>query len=256
MGGAVISVAFGLAMFALLSATALTALQLHPRLPNDQLSKETHDAVKVGVGMVVVLTALVLGLLIASVKNSFDTAERDLKRFSTQIVLLDRTLRAYGSQTDPARKLVQQYIGRAIAGTWPADNEPQVVEDPRAEQLIYQLQDAILALTPENSRERALSDEMKTQVRRLIELRWILVEEATPSVNVPLLTILVIWLTLVFASFGYNAPRNKVVTITFVLCAASIGGALFLIVQLDRPFEGLIKVSPASLQNALAHIRE
>jgi hypothetical protein len=91
-----ISIILGLGVFILLSATSLIALQFHPRLPRDQLDDKTHDAVKVGVGMVVVLSALVLGLLIASAKNTFDTAARDLKRFSTQVVLLDRTLRAYG----------------------------------------------------------------------------------------------------------------------------------------------------------------
>jgi hypothetical protein len=250
------SIAFGVAIFVLLSAVALSALYLHSRLPDHQLTKETQDAVKVGVGMVVILTALLLGLLIASVKGTFDTAGRDLKHFATQIVLLDRTLRAYGSQGDSARTHIRQYVEQALAGTWPNDNEPAVVDDPRAEQLIYQLQNAVLSLAPESSQQRALSDEMKGEVRRLIELRWTLIEEGTTSLNIPLVTVLVIWLTLVFASFGYNAPRNPLVVITFVLCAASIGAALFLIVQMDRPFEGLIKVSPAPLQNALAHIRE
>ena len=251
-----ISIAFGLAVFALLSVTVLTALYLHPRLPDHQLSKETQDAVKVGVGMIVVLSALVLGLLIASVKSTFDTTTRDLKHFATQIVLLDRTLRAYGPQAALARTLIQQYVERALAGTWPSDKEPEIVDDPRAEQLIYQLQDAVLALEPETSRQRALTDEMKGEVRRLIELRWTLVEEATTSLNVPLVSVLVIWLMLIFASFGYNAARNVLVVITFILCAASIGGALFLIVQMDRPFAGLIKVSPTPLQDALAYIRE
>ena len=93
-----ISIAFGVAIFVLLSTVALSALYLHQRLSDHQLTKETQDAVKVGVGMIVILTALLLGLLIASVKGTFDTAGRDLKHFSTQIVLLDRTLRAYGSQ--------------------------------------------------------------------------------------------------------------------------------------------------------------
>ena len=115
---------------------------------------------------------------------------------------------------------------------------------------------ATLALAPETSKQRALSDELKSEVRRVIELRWALVEEATTSLNVPLVTVLVIWLTVVFASFGYNAPRNPLVVTTFILCAASIGCALFLIIQMDRPFEGLIKVSPAPLQIALAHVRE
>jgi len=251
-----ISIAFGLGIFVLLSAIALSALYFHRRLPDHHLSKETHDAVKVGVGMIVVLSALLLGLLIASVKSTFDTAGRDLKHFATQIVVLDRTLRAYGPQADPARSLVRQYTERALAGTWPKDNEPEVVDDPRAEQLLYQLQDAILALAPETARQRSFSDEMKGEVRRLIELRWTLVEEATTSLNVPLVTVLVIWLAVVFASFGYNVPRNPLVVITFMLCAASIGGALFLIIQMDRPFEGLIKVSPAPLRNTLAQIRE
>jgi hypothetical protein len=251
-----ISIAFGVAIFVLLSTVALSALYLHQRLSDHQLTKETQDAVKVGVGMIVILTALLLGLLIASVKGTFDTAGRDLKHFSTQIVLLDRTLRAYGSQGDSARTLIRQYVEQALAGTWPSDNAPEVRDDPRAEQLIYQLQNAVLSLAPESPQQRALSDEMKGEVRRLIELRWTLIEEGATSLNVPLVTVLVIWLTLVFASFGYNAPRNPLVVITFTLCAASIGGALFLIIQMDRPFEGLIKVSPAPLQNALAHIRE
>ncbi|HEX5327074.1 MAG TPA: hypothetical protein VFW75_10440 [Acetobacteraceae bacterium] len=250
------SIAFGLAVSALLSATALAVLYLHPRLPDHQLSKDTQDTVKVGVGMIVVLSALVLGLLIASVKNTFDTATRDLKHFSTQIVLLDRTLRAYGPHAAAARHLIERYVEQALAGTWPADDSPVIVNDPRAEQLIYRLQDAILMLAPEGSRDRALADEMKGEIRRLIELRWTLVEEATTSLNVPLLSVLLIWLTVIFASFGYNAPRNVLVMVSFVLCAASIGGAMFLVVQMDRPFEGIIKVSPMPLQTALADIRE
>jgi hypothetical protein len=252
----VISVVFGFAVFVLLSVIALTALYLHPRLPDHQLSKETQDAVKIGVGMVVVLSALVLGLLIASVKNTFDTAARDLKHFATQTVLLDRTLRAYGPQAASARMLLEQYVERALAGTWPSNNRPEVVDDPQAEKLVYRLQDAVLAISPESSQQRALADEMKGEVRRLIELRWTLIEEATASLNVPLLSVLVIWLALIFASFGYNAPRNLLVMVTLVLCAASIGSALFLVVQMDKPFEGLIKVSPAPLQSAWSHIRE
>jgi hypothetical protein len=130
------------------------------------------------------------------------------------------------------------------------------MDDPQADQLIYRLQDAILALVPETCRQRTLDEEMKGEVRRLIELRWTLVEEATTSLNVPLVSVLVIWLTLIFASFGYNAPRNVLVMTTFILCAASIGGARFLVVQLDQPFGGLIKVSPAPMQSALAYTRE
>ena len=251
-----LSIGLGFGVFVLLAAITLVALYFHRRLGDDLLTQATHDAVKIGIGVIVVLSALVLGLLIASAKNNFDTAGRDLKRFSTEAVLLDRTLRAYGPEGASARNTLQRYIERALAGTWPTGKRAEVVADPEAERMIYELQDSILALTPQNSRQRALNEELRGEVRRFIELRWILVEEATPSLNIPLLGVVVVWLSLVFASFGYNAPRNRVVIITFVLCAACIGGAMFLILQMDRPFEGLIKVSPAPLEKALAHVRE
>ena len=65
---------------------------------------------------------------------------------------------------------------------------------------------------------------------------------------------LILWLTIIFASFGYSAPRNRLVQITFFLCAFSISGAIFLIVELGDPFGGIIKVSATPLQTALDHM--
>ena len=250
------SIGFGLGAFALFSAISLTTLTLHRRLPDSHLSKETQDAVKMGVGMVVVLSAFVLGLLIASVKTTFDAAARDLERFSTEIVLLDRSLRAYGPQALPTRNLLEHYVERALTDTWPTDHRPEMVEDPQAEQLLYEIQDAILGLPSDTIRQRALDDELKSEVRQLIAQRWTLIEDATGSLNVPIFCILVVWLGLVFASFGYKAPRNTLVVATFILCAASVAGALFLIIEMDSAFEGLIKVSAVPLQTALAHMQQ
>ena len=111
------SLLFGLGVWIILSTVALVALGLHPHLPPKHRSKETQDAVRIGMGMVVALSAFVLGLLIASTKNTFDTATHDLERFSTQIVLVDQTMRAYGPQTAPARDALQNYVRRALAGT-------------------------------------------------------------------------------------------------------------------------------------------
>lgn len=127
------SVLFAIVVFVLFAGAALLALALHPRLPERHRTKETQDAIKIGVGLVVVLSALVISLLISSVKSSFDTATRDLKRFSTQIILLDRTLRAYGAEAEPTRRALEAYAARALAGTWPKDGGAVVVEDRRAE---------------------------------------------------------------------------------------------------------------------------
>jgi hypothetical protein len=66
--------------------------------------------------------------------------------------------------------------------------------------------------------------------------------------------VLVFWLAIIFASFGLFAPRNATVIAAFVVCALSVSGAIFLILELDRSFEGMLQVSSAPLRAALAHL--
>ena len=74
------------------------------------------------------------------------------------------------------------------------------------------------------------------------------------SIPVPFLVVLVLWLVVIFASFGLFAPRNATVVAVLVLCALSASGAIFLILEMDRPFEGLMKVSDVPLRYALSQL--
>src|SRR5271157_4694302 len=84
--------------------------------------------------------------------------------------------------------------------------------------------------------------------------RWMLIERAGSSIQNMFMEILIVWVTLIFVSFGYNAPRNATVATTFVLSAAALAGCIFLSVEMDTPFEGLITISGAPMQDALAHM--
>jgi hypothetical protein len=64
------------------------------------------------------------------------------------------------------------------------------------------------------------------------------------------------WLTITFVSFGLFAPRNATVIAVLFLCALSVGSAVFLIFELDGPFDGLLKVSPDPLRYAISHLNE
>src|SRR3954465_10660150 len=114
-------VRIGIFVFALLAGAALLALWLHPRLPSHHLSKETTDIVRLGVGVVATITALALGLLISSVKGSFDQVNRDVQVFATRLILTDRALRLYGPGAEDARVLLRRYTERALYETWPKD---------------------------------------------------------------------------------------------------------------------------------------
>src|SRR4051794_10583022 len=135
----------GILVFALLAGAALLSLWLHPRLPSHHLSKETTDIVRLGVGVVATITALALGLLISSVKGSFDQVNRDVQVFATRLILTDRALRFYGPGADQARVLLRQYTERALHETWPQAGMA-IVEDPVAGALLDQTEAAILSL--------------------------------------------------------------------------------------------------------------
>src|SRR4051794_5378448 len=136
----------GLSVFAVLAGASLLALWLHPRLPAQHLSKETTDIVRLGVGVVATITALALGLLISSVKGSFDQVNRDVQMFATRLILTDRALRFYGPGAEDARVLLRRYTERALYETWRGDKGVAMVEDPVAGPLLAQAEIAIVSL--------------------------------------------------------------------------------------------------------------
>jgi hypothetical protein len=246
--------AVGLIMFACLFGAAMASLVLHKRLPAPSLTKETQDVMKLGVGMIIAMSTLVLGLLTASVKGEFDSVNSDIKQFATEIVLLDRTLRIYGGEADGARQDLVLYVRRALAETWPQTGQPVVVEDTTAEALLDRAEARILALKPAGDTQDAGKLTAVTQIQSVVQQRWKLIEEAQNTISPIMVWVLIFWLSVTFASFGYNAPKNRIVIAVFFLCAASIGGAMFLILELDGPFGGLIQVSPEPLQMTLNHM--
>ena len=244
----------GLLVFAFLAGAALLVLWLHPRLPSHHLSKETTDIVRLGVGVVATITALALGLLISSVKGSFDQVNRDVQTFATRLILTDRALRFYGPGADNARALLRQYTERALHETWPEDKGMAIVEDQVAGALLDQAEVAILSL-PSDPRRPSLTARAADTIHEVVRQRWTLIEESGSAVPPFLLVALTFWLGLIFASFGYNAPRNGLVIAVLLVCAGSVAGALFLITEMDGAFTGLITVPSDPVARALAHMQ-
>ena len=245
----------GLAIFALLFGAAMAALRLHPRLPETERDQRTQDVVRLAVGMVVVMTSLLLGMLTSSVKSSFDATDREVRRLATEIALLDRNLHLYGPPAAEARGLLRRYAEATLADGWPAPGRPAHLENPATDELLNRVQHAVQLLPGADEAQGSLKAAAGARVRGVAEGHWTLIEGAGSTLSPPFLGILLGWLTLIFASFGYNAPRNRTVVVTLMLCTASIATALFLVVELDRPFHGILSVPTEPLQRALEHMR-
>ncbi len=256
------------AVLLLLCASAAVGFWIRPIIPESHRSAESADLVRLVVGMLVTFAAIVLGLLTTSVKDAFDTADRDRGQFAAQLTELDQCLRNYGPDTDPIRRQLQGYTAAVIASTWPSEplpagashsdtaGMPRVGESEALGRILNRVDLEIRRLQPADAFHARLATDCSAQLRDVVKLRWALIEEAHGSISQPFLRVLVFWLMVVFASFGLYAPRNGMVLVAIALCAACLTSAMFVILDMDIPYGGLFGISSQSMRGALAHMLE
>jgi len=241
--------------FACIVAGAIAGMVLRPHLPGHHLSKESLDVIKVSVGMIAAMSSLVLGLMTASVKGSFDLVDRQHRLYAARLMQLDDALRHYGPEAGDARSRLKRYVERIVAqSAATADNYRATIEDTTAGNLLEAVKDDIASLEFKTDAQHRFGAEATRLIDEIISIRWSLVEQAGGSIVPAFLIVLVCWLTIIFVSFGLMADTNATIIVALVLCAASIAGALFLIIEMDMPFNGVISVPFKPLADTLAHI--
>jgi hypothetical protein len=233
---------------------ALLGLGLRNILPEDHLNQDTKDVVKLGMGVVATMAALVLGLLIASAKESYDAQNRAVMQMSANFILVDRLLAHYGSETREARNRLRGTVALILDRIWPRSARKPVQLEPTASGEGFF--DEIANLEPRNDAQRSLRDRALQLSGDIGQAHWLLVEQTAQSIPLPFVAVLVLWLSVLFSSFGLFAPRNSTVITTMLLCAISVSTAIFLILELELPFGGLIQISSAPLRNALANLSQ
>jgi hypothetical protein len=258
--------AVGAIVFACTFGGALLGMVLRRVLPEHHMSSESKDVVKLGTGLIGTLAALVLGLLIASAKSSFDAQRTGFQQLSANLVLLDRALARYGPETKQTREALRGLVASTIERLWPKEGaaSDQSESSPRASALGGSaittsgtaILDRIRDLSPKTEGQRLLQSQAMSISGDLGRTRWLLVEQQESALPTPFLVVVVFWLSFLFLSFGLFSPPNPTVIVTLLVCALSVAGAMFLIVDLDDPFGGLIQISSNSLRNALSQMNQ
>jgi Protein of unknown function (DUF4239) len=226
---------------------ALAGMSLHSRLPEPHRSTETRDVVKLGMGLVATMSALLLGLLISSAKSTYDTQKSELTLVTSRLVFLDRALAHYGPETSEIRGLVRGAALHLVHELWPSAPEVPHV-DPG---VIF---DRIQALSPPDEAHRLIQAQALTLAIELGQTRGLMMEQRGSSVSTALLSIVVFWLAIIFVSFGMFAPRNATVKVALLVCALSVSCAIFLILEMDRPFDGLLQISNTPMREAFERL--
>jgi hypothetical protein len=232
---------------------AIVGMFLHRILPEHHLSTESKDVIKLGMALTSTMSALVLALLIASAKTSYDAQRNELTQISATIILLDRGLAHYGPETAGARDVLRRYVAQMLDQLWSKGNASAAPAEPTSA-LGASFYDKVEGLSPQNEVQRSLKAQALKMSVDLGQTRWLLFEQGGSSIPMPFLVLLIFWVTTIFLSFGLFAPPNATVIATLLLCSLSVSGAIFLILELDRPFAGVIQISSAPLSNAIAHL--
>lgn len=231
----------------------LLGMALRAVLPEQHLSSESKDVVKLGMGLIGTMTALVLGLLIASAKNSFDTQRTGVAQLAANLIMLDRALAHFGPEAKDAREMLHASVADLLVQTWPAErpSSGRPAGTAGTEGKYEGLYEKIQELAPKNDTQRAAQAQALKTVIDLAQMRWSLFAQKGSSIPIPFLVVMVAWLVLLFASFSLFAPPNPTVVVTLLICALAVSSAIFLILELDRPFAGMIQISSAPVHNAL-----
>ena len=248
-------VTIALLTFVLLSTVSLLSMHLHPRLPERQRDADTAGAVTKIANIFVVITSLVFGLLITSSKSTFESVDRNIHNYATGLILLDRTFRNYGSDASNARLALKAYMEEAIAHPAQTDSIEQLAADT-AGIALDSVGNAIDAIQPTDTFHEHLLADVRNQYHDVVRQRWTIVEQSEGAIPDPIIAMLIAWLTIIFASFGYRAPQNRVVISMLLISALLISASLYLVLDMDVPFKGPVRISYQPYHRALLEMQK
>ena len=238
-------------VFACCFGAALIGLYL--RLPDHHLDGDSKDTVRLVMGLIATMSALVLSLLISSANNSYDAQAAGLQQVSADVVQLDRMLVLYGPETQELRTILRQTVIAAHQRIWPADDREPANLDPA---VVRTQTDALYAklqnLTPKTAAQTRAQDAAWQLAAGLVRIRLLLFEQLNGSISWPLVTVLIFWVSVLFLGFGLFARSNATVLVTMTVGSISVAGAIFLILELNHPYSGFIRLSDAPIRAALA----
>jgi hypothetical protein len=174
---------------------------------------------------------------------------------AAKIVFLNRVLTGYGPEAEDVRARLHEAVEDTANRMRPIrTNAPvNLAPNTQAGNAFYI---AIQQLTPHDEMQRSLKAQATTLAVELGQIRTLLVAESISSISKPLLIVVSFWLVVIFLTFSLIAPHNGTATFALMISAVSAATAIFLILELDRPFSGLLRISNEPMLNLLSQLEK
>jgi hypothetical protein len=239
-------------IFVFMLSGILLGSYLRVVLPDHHTQTESKDILMSSAGMMATLIALIIGLLVSSAKDTYDAASASITQGGAKIITLDYYLSHYGPETREVREHLPHAVASGIKRIWPQESTHGAdFAKMEANSDMADIYNKIRELSPKNDSQKYLKSKALKLSADLMQSRWMLIEESQTNLPRVFLIILTSWLSVLFAQFGLLSPRNLTAKSALFICAISMSSAIFLILELNRPLEGSIKVSSAPLHKAL-----
>jgi hypothetical protein len=249
-------IAISLVAFAVILGGAFAGTLLRKALPGHHLADDGKDFIRLGTGLIGTIAALVLGLLIASAKSSYDTQSGQVQHLTADVVLLDQLMAQYGPEARPIRESMRQALGPLVERLWQDTSATAANDAPFAATAASEAAFAKLGeLTAQTDAQRSLKARAIQVSTDIAQMRLALFVQAGSSIPMPFLAVLVLWLAIIFASFSLFTKLNPTLVTALVVFALSASAALFLILEMSEPFAGLMQIPSAPLRNALTALQ-
>ena len=224
-------------------------------LPEHHTQADSKDILMTSAGMMATLIALIIGLLVTSAKGTYDETNSSITQGGAKIITVDYYLSHYGPEAKEVRELLRQAVASGIERIWP-DESRQGADLAKMETAteMADVYNKIRELSPKNDSQKYLQTQALQIGADMMQSRWMLIEQSQTNLPRIFLIVLTFWLTVLFVQFGLLAPRNRTAKSALFICALSMSCAIYLILELNNPLEGTIKVSSAPLHKALSII--
>lgn len=245
----------GLIVFVGVFGAALAGMALREKLPPHHSDADSRDVVKLVMSLIATIAALVLSLLIATAHTSYETQVSEVQTLGLHLTQIDQSLAQYGQEADETRRLLRQIVAAEVEQIWPSEGSATVnLRAPIGREPGMLLAQLIANLTPNTETQRFLKSRALQLLTAMSETRGLLYEQAGGSLAWPFFVVLIFWLVVIFLGFGYLGRPNATVVVALFVGSLSVAGAIFLILEMDRPYSGLMRISNAPVRDALGPI--
>jgi hypothetical protein len=220
-------------------------------LPEEHITGDSKEVIRLATALIGTMAAVVLALLFASTRNSFQDTDNNVGRMTTSVIQLDHTLQDYGPEGRPLREALRRDVVSIVASIWKDDATVQRLAPPDAQSAQVTVLTMLRQMTPANPLQGALQARALSVSGDLEQMRLSLIAQPTDSLSKPFVTVLVLWLCFIFLSFSMSAKANTTLVVVLVICAFAASSAIYLILELQQPFDGLLQIPNVALRNAL-----